>query len=361
MCVAHCPIIAIIKSGNRNNYPAEVVFRIYQENFKSYLEAAAFINTSPFDIVSIQHEFGIFGGKYGEYIIPFLRHIRKPIITTLHGLPPLPSPKVRQIVRDIYQCSDAVVIMAKTGTKILKENYGIKGDKLYVIPHGVPVIEMGHLEKAKSRLGLGGRYVITTFGLIRPNKGIEYAIEALLYLIEKYPQIIYLVLGQTHPEWYDYIGESYRNFLKLKVLQFRLGQHVSFAERYLDEELNIYLQATDIYINPYISFYKITSGTLAYALGYGKAIISTPYPYAREVLAEGRGILVPYRDSLAIAQAIDSILSDPQYKHELEQAAYTFGRTMQWPKVAKAYLDLFLMISRRNEENNRCDNELEYD
>jgi glycosyltransferase involved in cell wall biosynthesis len=251
--------------------------------------------------------------------------------------------------------------MAKTGTKILKENYEIKGDKLYVIPHGVPVIEMDHLEKAKSRLGLGGRYVITTFGLIRPNKGIEYVIEALLYLIGKYPQIIYLVLGQTHPEWYDYIGESYRNFLKLKVLQSRLGQYVSFVERYLDEELNIYLQATDIYINPYISFYQITSGTLAYALGCGKAIISTPYPYAREVLAEGRGILVPYRDSLAIAQAIDSILGDPQYKHKLEQAAYSFGRTMQWPKVAKAYIDLFSIISRRNEENNRCDNEQEYD
>ena len=347
----YCPVIAIVKRESQENYSAEVVFQIHQEDSKSYLEAATFINTSPINIVSVQHEFGIFGGKYGEYIIPFLQHIHKPIITTLHGLVPFPSSKLRQIVRDIYQCSDAVVIMAETATKILRENYAIKGDKLYVIPHGVPIMQMDNLEEAKHQLGLGDRYIITTFGLIRPSKGIEYVIETLPYLIKKYPRIMYLVLGQTHPEWYDYIGERYYNFLKLKVLQFRLWQYVSFVERYLaDEELIKYLQATDIYINPYISFHNIVSGTLAYALASGKAIISTPYPYAKEVLSKGRGILVPYKDTLAIAQAIDSILSNPQYKYKLEQEAYTFGQTMQWPKVAKAYLDLFMRISRRKKE-----------
>jgi glycosyltransferase involved in cell wall biosynthesis len=292
--------------------------------------------------VSLQHEYGIFGGLDGEYVLELLKRLKKPVVSTLHTVLFSPGPNQKRIVQQIAELSSAVVVMVKMGRDMLINSYGVAPDKITVIPHGVPNVHRVSALAVKKALGLSGRLVISTFGLINRGKGIEYAIQAIPEVVQQYPGAIYLVLGETHPGVRNFEGESYRTELLSLVENLGLRNHVRFNNRYLTlEELINYLCATDVYVTPYVNRDQIVSGTLAYALGCGKAIVSTPYLYAEEVLSEGRGKLVEFKDSSAMAQSINNILANPVLREQMETRAYRYGRRAAWFNVAIDYLDLY--------------------
>ncbi|HUV04211.1 MAG TPA: glycosyltransferase family 4 protein [Armatimonadota bacterium] len=326
-------------------FPKIVKFQIRKPDLHSYLDAAEFLNQSHVSVVNVQHEYGIFGGQDGEYILEFLRRLRKPVVTTLHTVLFSPYPNQRRIVREIAGLCSAVVVMVKMGKQMLIENYGVPPEKIVVIRHGVPNVHRLSASTVKKSLGISDRPVFSSFGLINRGKGIEYAIRAMPLILEKHPDALYLVLGETHPGVRNYEGESYRSELLELVADLGLEQHVRFNNRYLmAEELINYLCATDVYITPYINRDQIVSGTLAYALGCGKAIVSTPYLYAEEVLSKGRGMLVEFRSPGEIAEAVHYILSTPSFREEMEARAHKYGRRAAWFNVAIDYLDLFHSI-----------------
>ena len=340
-------VVAITGDGARYTYGTEVRWELREDDPASYLEVAEALNDAGVDVVNIQHEFGIFGGEWGEYVLNLMERVDAPIVTTLHTVLPDPLPIARRITREIVHLSDAIVVMLPSAVGILAESYGIASDhRIHVIPHGVPTAPFTPPQEAKQQLGLLGREVITTFGLLSSGKGIEDVIEALPRVRAKYPRVLYLVLGQTHPNVLRREGEAYRNFLVQRVKDLGLEENVRFHNRYLsEEELATYLSATDIYITPYHNPDQVASGTLSYALGFGRAIISTPYLYARDVLKDGRGILVPFRNPEAIAQAILYLLDHPEVRQKLQHNAYALGTQMRWPKVARSYLALFTKMS----------------
>lgn len=341
-------VVAVSPTAGIEQYPKIVKCEISKADRKSYLDAAEFVNQSNVCAVSLQHEYGIFGGPDGEYILDFLEALEKPVIATLHTVLFSPSDNQRRIVQRIAELSKAVVVMVKMGEQMLVENYGIPRDKVVVIPHGVPNVHRVNPSVVKRALGISNRPVLSTFGLINRGKGIEYAIQAMPGILEKYPDALYLVLGETHPGVRNYEGESYRKELLQMVADLKLEKNVRFNNRYLTlEELVNYLCATDVYITPYINRDQITSGTLAYAVGCGKAIISTPYLYAEEVLSNGRGMLVDFRDSQGIARAAVHILSNPALREEMEARAYRYGRRAAWFNVAIDYLDLVHKLKPR--------------
>jgi len=345
-------IVAINEPDGHYDYPWEVKYRIEQEEPKSYIDAASYINQSSAPIVSIQHEFGIFGGEDGEYILPFLDSLEKLVVTTLHTVLPEPSPNHKRIIRKIAEFSQALVVMAEVAAERLVTQYGLDEKKLIIVPHGVPDISYGPTYEAKKTLKLDGKKILLTFGLINPGKGIEYAISALPEIIKKEKDILYLILGETHPMVKKKEGEKYRESLVELVRKLKLKNYVHFENQYLNlEELILYLKATDLYLTPFLNPNQITSGTLAYALGAGKACISTPYIYAEEVLGNGRGVLVPFKSSEKIAQAILDLLGDSEKRKKMEKRAYLFGRKMIWPKVALDYLDLFWLIVKETKGN----------
>ena len=325
-------------------YAANVSWRIAQEDPAAYAAVARAISRSAVDVVNLQHEFGLYGvwhdGRYDDHLRAFLDECTKPTVTTLHTVPPVPEPWMLAAVRDAADRSAAVVVMSATGARLLREVYGISKVPV-VIEHGMPVIEPHGRRRLKRALAMEGRSVISTFGLVDPRKGLEYVVEALPEIVARHPEALYLVIGQTHPELLKRQGEAYRNSLIETARRVGVTERLRFVNEYLTQrEIVEYLLASDVYVTPYLDPSQITSGTLAYALGAGKAIVSTPYLHAREVLADDRGILVPFRDTGAIATAVSEILLDPVRKRHLEDRAYAYGRATTWPAIGAQVLTL---------------------
>lgn len=337
-------VIAVNDEDLDYNYGPRVGYQLKDDEVSSYLEAAEAINDSQIDLVNVQHEYGIFGGRHGEHLLAFLKGVRKPVVTTMHTVMPDPSPHVRELTDEIIAHSEAVVVMAKAAKAILARDYRVAGDKIHYVPHGVASIKRreGLRRLSRHRLGMDGHRILATFGLISPNKGLEYAIKALPQIIEEHPKTIYLVLGETHPKVRMRQRESYRQRLLTLSRVVGVRDHIRFLNRYLTlEELTHYLLATDVYLMPYLNPHQITSSTLAHAIGLGKAVVATPFVYAKEVLADGRGILVDFRDSAAIARAVCTLLSDRDLLLETEQCAYEHTRGWIWSRVARQYLKVF--------------------
>jgi glycosyltransferase involved in cell wall biosynthesis len=339
----HSAVIAIDEPGAEDRvYPGRVVARLVQQDPDSYRETAAFANAYPCDVINIQHEYGLFGGNDGEWIVDCIAQIRKPVVTSLHTVLPDPSAEHLRVARALCATSSGVVVLSETGRDILIDRYGVAPHKIRVVPHGVPDVPFRESAGEKKRLGLEGRMTISTFGLINRGKGLEYAIEAMNAVVAQHPEALYLILGQTHPVIRRREGESYRRELEAEIAANKLDDHVLLVDKYLDfDELLSYLTATDIYLTPYLNPTQIVSGTLAYAVGCGKAIVSTPYLYAQELLAHGRGFLVPARDGSAIATTLVALLDDPALRESTERRAYRYGRRMTWPNVAQAYGHVF--------------------
>jgi polysaccharide biosynthesis protein PslF len=341
-------VIAINEKGAIYEYDRRVRWNINRDDVEDYVKAAEYVNSSKIELLVVQHEFGLFGGDYGEHLRFFLKNVKKPVITTLHTVQPNFDQKAIKILRYIVERSESIIVIAQAAIDILKQQ-GISPKKIVVIPHGCPSITYPKINLAKESLGLKGRLVASTFGLISRGKGIEYAIQALPDVIKKEPRIIYLIVGETHPQVRINDGEEYRNKLAILVTELGLEEHVRFTNRFITKsELVNFLQATDIYLTPYISPNQISSGTLIYALGAGKAVVSTPYYHAKEVLANDRGILCKFKDPDSIAASINSLL-DKKFRHEIQRRAYKYSRRFLWKNVAKKYVNLIKSITENNE------------
>ncbi|MFQ5834156.1 MAG: glycosyltransferase family 4 protein [Candidatus Thorarchaeota archaeon] len=344
-------IIGVNDPGSSYDYGKEVIRQIDEDDITTYQEAADFANNSDLDLVNVQHEFGLFGGLWGNYLLTFLKKLKKPIVTTMHTtLSPnakiLDSPESadahNKVVKGIGRASSAIVVMTNMAAHILQESYGIDMDEIKVIPHGSPSFPFVPSEPVKNALGLEGRTVLSTFGFLSQDKGIHHAIKALPEIVKDRPDILYLIIGITHPQVRMREGEKYRKRLVELVHKLELRDNVRFHNRFLSEdELIQYLQATDVYICPYVNKEQLSSGTVTYALGAGKPIISTPFFYAEELLAEGRGILCQFRSPRSITNGIKQLLDNPEKKARIEKLAYEHGRNMTWPRVASRYVDLF--------------------
>jgi glycosyltransferase involved in cell wall biosynthesis len=341
--VVRKPVVVAMNEGTTiYNYDRLVRCQIRRDFSKDYVEAVDCVNSSKVDLVNLQHEFGLFGGDWGENIIYFLEKIKQPLISTLHTVSPRFEPKAQDVLRQIARYSSKIVTMTSAATKILMA-YGIPRGKIEIIQHGCPDIPFIDSNKVKSLLfGLKGKIVLSTFGLISRGKGIEYVIKALPNVVKKFPEIVYLVIGETHPEVRRVEGERYRNKLVKLVDALDLYNHVKFHNRFLlARELIRYLQATDIYITPYLEPDQISSGTLVYAMGAGKAIIATPYLHAKEALAKGRGLFCKFRDHRSIATGIIQLLKDKGLRRNMQRRVYHYSRDFTWGEVAKRYSDLY--------------------
>ena len=335
---------AINEATSIHLYGPRVRWRIRQGDPESYRSAAEHLNVAAVDVVSLQHEFGLYGtwgDPFEDHLTPFLRALKKPLVATLHSVLPDPSPSVRAAVQRIAERSSMLIVMAERARSLLVQDYGVPVQQVTVVPHGVPPIQPHGRTRIKEQLGLSGRTLITTFGLVDPRKGLEYMIEAMHAVHEHDPTALYLVVGKTHPELVRHEGEAYRRQLWQLVKDRGLQQHVEFVDEYLSQaQIVDYLLASDVYVTPYLDPRQITSGTLAYALGAGKAIVSTPYPHAVEVLTAERGMLVPFRSVSALAESTLRILGDPALKRRYECAAYAYGRETAWPRVGQRTMSI---------------------
>ena len=338
-------VIAINEKEAIYNYDRLVRCQIRKDFRKDYVKAASYINSSKVDLVNLQHEFGLFGGEWGEYINSFLDKLQKPIVSTLHTISPSFEPKAKNVLKQIAKHSSKIITMTNTATKILR-TYNVPLSKIEIIQHGCPDVPFVESNKVKPSLfGLKGKTVLSTFGLLSRSKGIQYVIRALPELVEKYPEILYLVIGETHPEVRKFEGERYRKKLIKLVDDLDLYENVKFHNRFLRErELIKYLQATDIYITPSLEPNQISSGTLVYAMGAGKAIIATPYLHAQEALAEGRGLFCKFRDHRSIRDDINQLLEDEKQRRNMQRKVYSYSRDFTWAVVAKRYAELFRRV-----------------
>jgi glycosyltransferase involved in cell wall biosynthesis len=324
------------------NYPPRVHYELDQKDLASYRRAADFLNFSNADVLCVQHEFGIYGGPAGSHLLALLREVRMPVVTTLHTVLSTPDAAQRKVMDELVRRSDRLVVMARKGAEILAETYGVPEHKVDIIAHGIPDMPFIDSSNYKAQFGVEGREVLLTFGLLGPGKGLEYVIEALPEIVARHPQVVYLVLGATHPHLVARDGESYRLGLERLAEARGVKDHVIFYNRFVSlEDLKEFIGATDVYITPYLNAAQITSGTLAYVFGAGKAVVSTPYWHAQELLADGRGILVPFRDPHAIAEGVCRFLEDPELMRKTREEAYRMGRDMIWPATAQRYLESF--------------------
>ena len=341
-----CFVVAMNDDGKRYAYPPRVRFEVAESNIAAYRFAADFLNANKIDVVSVQHEYGIFGGEAGSYLLTLLHKLRMPIVTTVHTILGDPDSMQRRAMNEIVRLSKRLVVMSAHGAALLHRVHGVPENKIDIIPHGIPSVPLAG--QSKKELGIEGKWVILTFGLLSPDKGIEHVIDALPAILARYPDTLYVVLGATHPHIKERYGECYRESLERRVQGLGVESNVIFHNRFVKRsELIKFLSAADIYVTPYLKPEQSTSGTLASAVGSGKAVISTPYLYARELLADGRGILVPWRDSQAIARSVVSILSDDAKRLTLCASAAAYGRSMVWPVVARSYLQSFDRACRR--------------
>lgn len=323
-------------------YPPRVRFEILEKDPDSYRRAADFLNFNNTGVLCVQHEFGIYGGPAGSHLLGLLKEVRMPVVTTLHTLLTNPDPAQRRVMDELLRRSSRLVVMADKGAEILRDTYGVSDEKIDVIPHGIPDIPFSDSAYYKAQFGVEGKTVLLTFGLLGPGKGIEYAIEALPEIVKHHPNVVYLILGATHPHLIAREGEKYRLELERLAEDRGVKEHVIFYNRFVSlDDLTEFIGATDIYVTPYLNETQITSGTLAYVFGAGKAVVSTPYWHACELLADDRGILVPFRDAGAIAKGVCQFLDDPQRLEKTRHEAYRLGRKMIWPAVAELYLESF--------------------
>ncbi len=336
------PLVVAMRADNNLRYEDPVKFEIRRNVKNDYICAADYVNFSNVDLVSVQHEFGLFGGDAGSYLSLLLNRLKAPVITTLHTVLDSPSGEYHKALVEVCNTSYRVVTMNERGVGMLRESYGISSKKVELIAHGIPDLPFVDSNYYKHKFGREGRRTILTFGLLNRNKGIEVMLKAMPAIIKAEPSVLYVVLGMTHPLVLKHDGESYRFSLQRLVKELGLGEHVVFHNRFVtDEELNNFLCAADIYATPYLNEAQLTSGTLSFAVGTGKAVVSTPYWAALELLAEGRGKLVDFGDSEQMAETIVEILANDSLFYSLRRRAYDYGRSRTWPKIGQGYWKLF--------------------
>ncbi|HTB84374.1 MAG TPA: glycosyltransferase family 4 protein [Candidatus Sulfotelmatobacter sp.] len=342
-----CLVVPVNDLADGYDYPAEVRFEIAEQDLTSYLRAADFLNITDVDVVCVEHEFGIFGGPAGSHVLALLRELNMPIVTTLHTILREPNEEQRRVMRELIRLSTRLVVMSERGLDFLREIYHAPEAKIDLIPHGIPDMPFADPNYFKDEFTVAGRQVVLTFGLLSPNKGIEYALRALPEIIKAFPDVVYIVLGQTHPNLLRHEGEAYRLSLERLAKDLGVQKHVVFFNRFVElEELMRFIGAADIYLTPYLTESQITSGTLAYAFGNGNAVVSTPYWHAAELLTAERGKLVPFRDAPAIATAVIELLQDETLRHSMRKNAYKLGRDMIWSRVAQLYANSFEQARR---------------
>jgi len=337
-----CGAVSVNDISSGYEYPEVVRFEIEEQDLSSYLRAADFLNISNVDIVCLQHEFGIYGGPAGSNILALLRELRMPVVTTLHTVVREPRAEQRRVMDGLISMSTRLVVMAERGRHMLEGIYHAPPAKIDVIPHGIP--DVGFVDPAyfKDQFGVEGRVVLLTFGLLSPNKGIEYVLNALPSILAEFPEVVYIVLGATHPNELREHGEAYRLSLEILAKKNKVDKNVIFYNQFVDlENLKEFIGAADLYITPYLNEAQITSGTLAYTFGAGKAVVSTPYWHAAELLAEDRGVLVPFANAPAIAREVIGLLCDDTRRHAMRKNAYKLGREMIWSNVAQLYMRSF--------------------
>jgi glycosyltransferase involved in cell wall biosynthesis len=326
-------------------YPVEVHHRIRKESRADHVRIAAALGDCV-DLVSIQHEYGIWGGEDGEYVLDFARALDVPAVTTLHTVMRHPTPRQRAILTELIGLTDATAVMSRSAADLLSSAYGVERSRLHVIPHGVPDLPLIDAATVKPRLGVEGREVILSFGLVGPGKGYELAIAALADVVVAHPNVLYVVVGATHPDLVLREGEAYRDGLIAAVAAHGLGDHVRFVDRFVGKvELSRWLEAADVFVTPYPNLDQIVSGTLSYAMGAGRAVVSTPYAYARELLADGRGVLVPPASPAALGAALTDVLDDPERRAAIGKRAYAYSRRMVWSAVGADYGALFATVA----------------
>ena len=329
-------------------YPDVVRFEIEEQDLSSYHRAAGFLNADRADVVSLQHEFGIFGGPAGSHVLALLRELKAPVVTTLHTVLLQPNADQRRVTQALIGHSTRLVVMTERGRTILQEVYGAPPGKIDLIPHGIPDVPLLPPDRYKDQFGVRGRKVLLTFGLLSPNKGIEHVLDALPDIVAEFPDVVYIVLGATHPHELRTQGEAYRNRLKALAKRNDVESHVVFHNRFVElKELTEYIGAADLYITPYLDEAQSTSGTLAYAFGAGKPVISTPYWHASELLKDHRGVLVPFADPRAIAREASGLLRDETRRKGMSDNAYELGRAMVWSNTAGLYMRSFELARRQ--------------
>jgi glycosyltransferase involved in cell wall biosynthesis len=332
-------VVAVNDRSEGYAYSPDVRFEIAEQELASYRLAADFLQSANVDVLCVQHEFGIYGGVAGSHLLALLRRLDLPIVTHLHTILEEPSLEQMEVMQELIRLSTRLIVMNKRGRRILKKIYDAPSERIDLIPHGIPDMPFVDPDLHKKGFGLEGQRVLFTFGLISPGKGLEYVIRALPEVLKVFPDLIYIVLGATHPTLLREQGETYRMNLERLAEELGVAKNVIFHNRFVQtKELMEYFNATDIYITPYLNASQITSGTLAYSFGCGKAIVSTPYWHAEELLSNGCGILVPFRDSQAIARELIALFKDDKRRDAMRQRAYRLGRTMVWNKVAQRFL-----------------------
>ena len=340
-------IVAMTDRDRTYAYPPTVRMQIHDEKPEEYLRAADALNDWEVQAVSLQHEFGIFGGEAGSHLLPLLARLKMPIVSTLHTVLSEPSPAQRSVLNEIVAVSSKVVVMAEKGREMLRSTYDVPAEKIEVIPHGIPDTPYVDPSAAKSRLGFAGRSTILTFGLLCKNKGIEVMIDAMPEILGRKPDAVYVVLGATHPNLVRDQGEAYRDSLVKRVRELGIEKHVVFLDRFVDKPTLLdFISMSDVYVTPYLNERQMTSGTLAYSFGMGKAVVSTPYWHAQELLGDGRGVLVPFNDVAAIGKEISGLLTDDLRRERMRKRAYESSRSMTWARTASSYSTVFENLRR---------------
>jgi glycosyltransferase involved in cell wall biosynthesis len=346
-----CIAVPVNDTDGGYAYPPRVRFELTEKDVESYRRAADFLNINNVDMVCLQHEYGIFGGKAGSHVLALLQELRMPIVTTFHTILQNPDSDQRRVLTDVATLSDRVVVMSERGAQDLQMVFGVTPDKIDRIPHGIPDLPFVDPSFHKDLFGVEGKHVLLSFGLLSANKGLENVIAALPAVTARFPSVVFMIVGATHPHVLRKEGETYRLSLQLLAQELGVEAHVIFYNRFVAiEELIEFIGAADIYITPYLNAAQSTSGVLAYTLGAGKAVISTPYWYAEEMLADDRGVLVPFRDPAALADGVIDLLDNESRRHAMRKRAYLFGREMIWSLVARKYMDSFskAQTERRN-------------
>ncbi|MCJ0743400.1 glycosyltransferase family 4 protein [Pedobacter montanisoli] len=336
-------VIALNSTDNANEYayPDEVKQVIRQNIKEDYTAAAEFINNSEADVCVLQHEFGIYGGEEGLYVLPFINQIEKPLISILHTVLKEPSFLQRSIIREIANRSSKIVVMSRKAIQFLVNIYQIPREKIQFIEHGVPDFEAKEPKETRKKMGLEGKRILLTFGLINRNKGLETVVKALPLIVAQHPETVYVILGNTHPGVLKQSGEEYRDYLKQLAQELGVADHLVFMNRFVEEdELVNYLAAADLYITPYLNEAQITSGTLSYAVGAGAAVLSTPYWHAQELLSNDRGYLFNFKDHKSLALIVNELLSDQEELQSFKTRAYEYGLHLRWPKIGQSYIDV---------------------
>lgn len=343
---AHCSVTAV-NDGGGYAYNPEVRFQIRQQRRSDYVLAAQSLNRENLDALCLQHEFGVFGGPAGSHLLALLDNLDAPLFTTLHTVLRQPDRDQEKVTRYLIERSQRLVVMTHYTRQLLQEVYAVPEHQIDLIPHGIPDVPFAGQQAHKQALGLQGRTVLLTFGLLSPGKGIENALKAMVEVAPRHPDLLYLVLGATHPHVLRQHGEAYRHGLQELARQLGLESMVTFEDRFVElDELTRYLSAADIYVTPYLNEAQAVSGTLAYAFGCGKPVVSTPYWHARELLAEGRGMLVPFGDPGALGGALAELLNDRSRRLEMAERAYRLSRGMVWNSVAGLFMESMLTALR---------------